>query len=43
MMTNVSKFAERALALLGSAALTAALLVSSYAVPQAGSIAGVLV
>lgn len=37
------KIMTRGLALLGSMALTAALLVSSFAVPQASSLAGVMV
>lgn len=42
-MMNVSDFTGRVLAALGSMALTATLLVSSFAVPQASSLAGVLV
>ena len=42
-MLNISDFAQRALAGFGAIALTVTLLVSSFASPQATSIAGMLV
>ncbi len=42
-MSHLTAFAQRAIAALGAVAMTVTLLVSSFATPQAITLAGVLV